>query len=449
MAFGKAESSREVLGHIGQGDLALIVACHVAHGALTSGKLIGTENDDGVDVVLVGELELALERATLAVGFNDKAGVAQLLHEAEGLKGHLGAGLGYEDIRVDELGHGGVGGLHGEHDALKAGSEAQAGGGLAARDLDELVVTAAATDGVLRAETVGHLDLEDGARVVVQTAHQARVLDIGDVLGVEVALDGLVVGAAVGAQGIGDLGGALHHLVAVVVLAIEGAQRVRVGTTTALLAQFLGMLADVGGHGIAVGRAAGVVAHRVDEDAHLALLDAQGLDEAHEHDDELGVGGRVGSAQALHANLVELAQTALLGTLGAEHGAGIPQLCGGGTLRHEVVLDEGAHRAGRALRTKGEALVSLELVGPALAHLGVTVGRQDGEHLLADDVGGGAQTVDEDIGLLKGGNLDGDVAVCSECLLGSLTHIAPHDGVVADEILSALWLVSCHALLLG
>ena len=54
VAFGKAESSREVLGHIGQGDLALIVACHVAHGALTSGKLIGTENDDGVDVVLVG-----------------------------------------------------------------------------------------------------------------------------------------------------------------------------------------------------------------------------------------------------------------------------------------------------------------------------------------------------------------------------------------------------------
>ena len=167
--------------------------------------------------------------------------------------------------------------------------------------------------------------------------------------------------AALVAQVLGHERSVRHDLVAVLVFAIKGAQRVELGALAALVAHLVRMVQDELAHLIAIGGAACRVAHGVDQQAQLREVKAQALVEAHEHDDALGVRRRVRSAQPLDANLVELAQASLLRALAAEHRLGVVQLHGSGALRHQVVLDHRAHHASRTLGTKRQALLGLEL----------------------------------------------------------------------------------------
>ena len=167
------------------------------------------------------------------------------------------------------------------------------------------------------------LDLKDSTGVVVQAAHQGGILDILDTGGIQIALDLLVVLAALIAQVVTHQRSLGHDLAAVVVLAVKGTQRVELGALAALIAHLVCVIEDKLLDLLAVSRTALSVAHRVNEQTKLGKIEAQALVKLHEHDDALGVCRRIGSAEPLDAHLVELAQAALLGTLATEHGLGV------------------------------------------------------------------------------------------------------------------------------
>ncbi len=115
------------------------------------------------------------------------------------------------------------------------------------------------------------------------------------------------------------------------------------------------------------------LAERVDEEGHLAQ--AEPLEEAPAEGDHLHVDVGIVGAKDLDVDLVELAVAAPLRLLVAEHRAGEPHL----PRRHRAVLGVGATHAGRDLRAQGD--VATALVDEVV-------------HLLGDDVGGLAHTVE-------------------------------------------------------
>ena len=236
-----------------------------------------------------------------------------------------------------------------------------------------------------------------------------------------------------------------HNLAAMVVLAIEGAQRVELGALTALVAHLIGVIENKLLDLLAVRRTALGVTHRVDEQTKLGQIEAQALVELHEHDDALGVGGRIGSAEPLDAHLVELTQATLLGTLATEHGLGVIGLKRRGALGHQVVLHDGAHHAGRALGAKCQALLRLELGVGALGKDALQVGAAEhAEHLLAHDVGRLADTVDKHVNQLDRGRLDGLKAKRLEHAGRNLLHLLPGAHLGADKVAGSLRLLCLH-----
>ena len=181
---------------------------------------------------------------------------------------------------------------------------------------------------VLRAEAGVHLHLEHRARVVVEPAHELRLLDVRDAESVEVRLHCRVVRRAVVAELVTQQRRSGHHGYAAGVLAVERAQRVGVRAAVALLAQVAPR-----GRGctpatfVAVRRAARLVAHRVER---AAACSSAGMPSAskkrHEHRDDLGISGRLGGAEHLDADLPELPHAALLRALVAEHRTGVVEL---------------------------------------------------------------------------------------------------------------------------
>ena len=110
------------------------------------------------------------------------------------------------------------------------------GVGGAADLLDEPVVAAAAADAALRAEAVG-VELEGGARVVVEAAHQAEVevrLEPGPLHQREHRVEVL---AALRAQVVDDARRLVEHGAAALDLAVEGAQRIEVEPLAAVAAE--------------------------------------------------------------------------------------------------------------------------------------------------------------------------------------------------------------------
>ena len=236
-----------------------------------------------------------------------------------------------------------------------------------------------------------------------------------------------------------------HDLAAVVVLAVEGTQRVKLGALAALVAHLVGVIENELLDLLAIGWTALGVAHRVNEQTKLGMIEAQALVELHEHNDALGVCRRIGSAEPLDTHLVELAQAALLGALAAEHGLGIVGLKRRGALRHQVVLHDGAHHAGRALGAKRQALLGLELGVGALGKDALQVGTaKHAEHLLAHDVSRLTDAVDKHVHLLDRGRLDGFKAKRLEHAGRNLLHLLPGAHLGADKVAGSLRLLCLH-----
>ena len=248
---------------------------------------------------------------------------------------------------------------------------------------------------------------------------------------------------AVVAQVVVDQRGFGHDLVAVRVLAVEGAQRVDLGALEAVPAHLVLVVEDELANLLAVGGAAGTVAHRVDVELELGGIEAEPLEVLHEHDDALGVGRGVGSAQPLDTHLVELAQATLLGALSAKHCLGVPELGRRAALRDEIVLDGGADHARGALGTHGHALARLQAgLGALLEEVAEQRAGDHAEHLLANDIGRLTDAMDEGVDLLDGGGLDHIEAVRAKQLARHVLHVLPRAHVSAVQILGSLNLLS-------
>ena len=202
------------------------------------------------------------------------------------------------------------------------------------------------------------------------------------------------------------------------------------------------MLFEVRADALRVRGTAILVAHRVDEQRHGLALQAERLEETHAHDDHLGVCHRIGRAEAFNAHLVKLAQTALLRTFAAEHGASVEQLGRNPALRHEVVLRDGAHDARRALRAQRQLLVRLERL--AFRHLLERADRADREDLFARDVGALPRRSREKLGKFEHGGLDGLVAVEGKDLLRPAAKRRPRARLCGQEVLRAFWCLIAH-----
>ncbi len=262
-------------------------------------------------------------------------------------------------------------------------------------------------------------ELEGGAGVVVQPAHQLGVVDEGDTGGGEQLADLLVVRLALLAQvvaqarGVGQLG--LHGLA----LVVQHAQRVDLGAAAGLLVQVeTGQELDQRG---AVDRAALLVAEAVDQQAVVAQAErAEGVVG---QDDQLGVQRRVLRADRLGADLGELAVAALLGPLVAVEGARVPELDRQVAELVQVGLQRGADDRGGALGAQRELVAALggEVV-----------------HLLADDVGGLTDTAREELDVLEDRRLDVAVAGAAQRGAEPLADRQEGGGARRQQVVGAL-----------
>ncbi|MBA7673235.1 hypothetical protein ES703_81426 [subsurface metagenome] len=126
----------------------------------------------------------------------------------------------------------------------------------------------------------------------------------------------------------------------------------------------------------------------------------------------------MGRTEGLHAELAELAQAALLGTLLAVEVVQVVE-SGDGGIPVEVVLDIGPDDGRGELRLEGEALATL--IG-------------EGIHLLIDDVGLQADAPDEKVGRLKGRRADFLVAIGGHDGVNDPLHEAPEVGLFGKDI---------------
>jgi hypothetical protein len=220
--------------------------------------------------------------------------------------------------------------------------------------------------------------------VVVEAAHDPVVLPERHAEAREVGLD-LGVEACRGLRQV-----ALHGRRAgddrpvALVLAVEDAQRVLLQPQPAVGRQRIAVRGEVGDQRRAVGVAALGVAERVDLQ-HDAFGDAERAQDVPARRDHLGIGQRLGGAQDLGADLVELPVAALLRPLVAEHRAGIEHLARQVRLG-QPVRDQGAADAGGVLGAQRDRIAAAIL---------------EGIHLLRDDVGGVAEAAGEDARVLE------------------------------------------------
>ena len=137
-----------------------------------------------------------------------------------------------------------------------------------------------------------------------------------------------------------------------------------------------------------------------------------------EQHDRLGVGERRVGADRLGADLVELAVAAGLRALVAEERPEVGELHRLRQLVH-AVLEVGAADRRRALRPQGDAAPALVL---------------EGEHLLADDVGGAADAALEQLGVLEGRRRDRLVAGAREDRRGGALDPRPGARLLGQHV---------------
>ena len=163
-------------------------------------------------------------------------------------------------------------------------------------------------------------------------------------------------------------------------LAIEDPERVLQVPGPVGRAQLVGPLGEEGAQERDVARTADTVAHGVQAQRHPAQAEAGEEVVGQGHDLDVKVG--VGRSQCLHAQLVVLAVTAVLGVLVAERRRHVPGLPG----RHRVVLHVGPGDGRCSLRTERH-----QLAVPVLEDV----------HLLADDLAALADAAQEDARVLE------------------------------------------------
>ena len=129
--------------------------------------------------------ELRLQAAPATAHHGREAAIAQAVGQPQRRRARGLRRVRHVYAQPFDLGHGRFLALQIEDDPFDAGAEADARRRLATQQLDQAVVASAGADGALAAFFL-RLELEDGARVVVEPAHQPRVHGVRDLQRIEV-----------------------------------------------------------------------------------------------------------------------------------------------------------------------------------------------------------------------------------------------------------------------
>ena len=221
------------------------------------------------------------------------------------------------------------------------------------------------------------------------------------------------------AQVVQQARGGVDHLLHRRVLGVQDAQRIAVQAALGFGVQDVFVFFQIHDQVGAVAVALFGIADRVQFETHV--LQAQVIPQAARHHDHLGVDVRAREADRFGAELEELAVAAALRTLVAEHRALVPQAAR--AVVDQVVLEHGAHDAGRAFRTQGQ-LVAVHRVF-------------EGIHLLLDDVGDGADGAREQARLLDDRGHDLLVAVAFQDRFGGVLEQLPQRRVLRQDVVHA------------
>ena len=236
------------------------------------------------------------------------------------------------------------------------------------------------------------MDLEDGARVVVEAARERMVEPVGNAERVEGAEQFLPVGAGGVAEEVNAAGRGRGERLAGEVFGIEQAQRIRLEAAAVVLAEMGEVRAEMLAEGVGVSRPVFRVADAVERERHSA--EPKPLHARRRQLQNLQVDRRVGVADGLDAELMELAEPSRLRAVVAEHWAEVVEADGQRAVLH-AVLEVGAADRRRALGAERDLL---------------SASVEERVHFLLDDVGFLADGADEEGGVLEDGRVYAGVA---------------------------------------
>ncbi len=151
------------------------------------------------------------------------------------------------------------------------------------------------------------------------------------------------------------------------------------------------------------------------------VADAEQAPQAPGQHDQLGVDVRTIEVEHLEADLVELAITAFLRALVAEHRADVPQLLRLATTG-EAMLEHGTHASGGTFRTQGQ---------------GVAVTVFKGVHLFFDDVGHFTDGALEQLGEFDDRHADLLVTVVIQQARDRVLEVAPQWRLLRQDVVHA------------
>ncbi|MNE43981.1 hypothetical protein D3C80_1381860 [compost metagenome] len=151
------------------------------------------------------------------------------------------------------------------------------------------------------------------------------------------------------------------------------------------------------------------------------VTDAQLAPEAPGQHDQLGVDVRTVEVEDFDTNLVELAITAFLWALVAEHLADVPELLHLATTG-DAVFEHSAHAGGGAFRAQGQ---------------GVAVTIIEGVHLFFDDVGDFTDRALEQLGELDDRRTDLAIAIGIQQAGDGVLEITPQRRLLGQDVVHA------------
>ena len=271
-------------------------------------------------------------------------------------------------------------GIAGQKQALDAQRKADAGRRRTAERFHEPVVAAAAADRVLCGVEAGGAELERGAGVVVEAAHELVLDLVVDPQRVQTLAHPLEVGRRGCSEIVGDPRGVRGHGRRGLALGVQDAQRVARNLVAVLRVHIASAALQVAAQRLAIGHAGADVAHRVHQQWYLLQPDR--AKELSGEGDDLHIGIGIVGAERLRPDLVELAVAAGLGRLVAEERPLVPHL----PRRGGAVLGEGAAYRGRALGPQRQVAVAAveELVHLLADHVGALADAGENAEVLED-----------------------------------------------------------------
>ena len=271
-------------------------------------------------------------------------------------------------------------GIAGQQQTLDAQRKADAGRRRPAERLNQPVVATTAADRVLGSIQARGTELESGACVVVEPAHQLGLHGVLDPKRVQALTHPLEVGRRLCGEIVGDLRGFRSHCSGVGTLGIQDAQRVALDLVPILRVDVAGPLLQVRAERVVIGGTGFGVAHRIHQQRRPLQPDRP--EELRSQGDDFHIGVRVVSAERLGPDLVELAVAAGLGRFVTEERPLVPDLPRrGGTVLRECP----AHRR-RALRAQCQVAIAAikELVHLLADHIGALPDAREDADVLED-----------------------------------------------------------------